>query len=134
MTPYDELITFAAAQQEIMAHKRRMGFNVTDIESEFGLLLEELGELHNAWRRSRSPRPGRLARILIALRLRRPPAVLVVTGDVEGEIGDVLIFMLSLTDMLGFDAALAVARKMRVNSQRTYRRLANGMQVKEEQP
>lgn len=129
---YDEPLTFGEAQRKVMAHKRRMGFNVTDIETEFGLLLEELGELHNAWRRSRSPRPGRLTRILIALRLRPRPAVLMATADVEGEIGDVLIFMLSLTDMLGFDAALAVARKMQVNSQRNYRRLANGMQVKED--
>jgi NTP pyrophosphatase (non-canonical NTP hydrolase) len=48
---YDELLTFGEAQQEVMAHKRRMGFNTTDIETEFGLLMEELGELHNAWRK-----------------------------------------------------------------------------------
>jgi NTP pyrophosphatase (non-canonical NTP hydrolase) len=128
---YDELLTFEEAQAEVMAHKRRMGFNTTDIETEFGLLMEELGELHNAWRKLRSPRPRRLARLMIWARLRKRPPVLAYSMQVRDEIADVLIFMLSLTDMLGLQAGEAVAAKMRLNAQRTYTTLPNGTQVKQ---
>jgi NTP pyrophosphatase (non-canonical NTP hydrolase) len=128
---YDELLTFEEAQQEVMAHKRRMGFNTTDIELEFGLLLEELGELHNAWRKWKSPRPRRFARLLIRMRIWRRPPALAYRMEARDEIADVLIFMLSLTDMLGIQAGEAVAAKMRLNAQRTYATLPNGTQVKQ---
>jgi NTP pyrophosphatase (non-canonical NTP hydrolase) len=125
-------LTFEAAQREIMAHKRRMGFNTTDVEAEFGFIGEELAELHHAWRRNRAPRPRWLVRVLVRLGLHRRPPVLMFSMDVRDEIGDVLIFTMSLADILGINAGEAVAAKMRVNANRAYTTLPNGMHVKRE--
>jgi NTP pyrophosphatase (non-canonical NTP hydrolase) len=123
-------LAFADAQAAVMANKLWQGFNTTDVETEFGLLLEEAGEAHNAWRRHRAPRPSRIRRLLARLRLRPLPPPLARPAPVRSEIADVLLFTLAIADMLGIDAGQAVAEKIRVNAQRTYRTMPNGTRVK----
>jgi NTP pyrophosphatase (non-canonical NTP hydrolase) len=117
-------LTFAGAQAAVTANKLRQGFSTTDVEAEFGFLLEEAGEAHNAWRRHRAPRPSRARRLLARLRVRPLPPPLARPAPVRDEIADVLLFM------LGIDAGQAVAEKIRVNAQRTYRTMPNGTRVK----
>jgi len=124
-------LTFAAAQAAVMAGKRRHGFSTTDVEAEFGLLLEEAGEAHGAWRKHCAPRPSRRRRLLAWLRLRRMPAPLADPAPVRHEIADILLFTLAVADMLGINAGDAVGEKLQVNAQRTYRSLANGTRVRQ---
>jgi NTP pyrophosphatase (non-canonical NTP hydrolase) len=99
-------MTLSEAQAAIMAHKRAMGFNTTDLSLELRLMAEELAELSRAERTMAGP------------------------GEVGGEAADVIIFALSLAGLLGFDAGEVVAAKMRVNAAREYRTLPNGTHVK----
>lgn len=99
-------MTLSEAQDAIMAHKRAMGFNTTDLSLELRLIGEELAELSKA-ERTMAPR-----------------------AEVGGEAADVIIFALSLAALLGFDAGEVVAAKMRVNAAREYRTLPNGTHVK----
>lgn len=100
MTGIDEV------QAAIMAHKRLRGFNTEDFRKELLLTIEEIGELHRAWRLG-YPEP-----------------------DLRGEAADVIIFALSLAPMAGYKASEVVAEKMAVNRQREYRELPNGEHVK----
>lgn len=99
-------MTLSEAAAAIMAHKRRRGFNTTDLSLELRLLGEEIGELSKA-ERMMAPRE-----------------------ELGGEVADVIIFALSIASMLGFDAGEAVAAKMRVNAARSYRTLPNGTHEK----
>lgn len=123
-------LTFAAAQAAVMANKRGKGFNTTDVETEFGYLLEEIAELHRAWRQHRARRPSAARRALARLRIRPLSAPLASPGPVRDELADVLLFALGLAAMLGLDAGHAVETKIRINAQRAYRQLPNGTRVR----
>ena len=122
-------LTFADAQSEAMANKRRNGFTM-DVQENFCLCYAELAEAYDVWRKGRAPRPGRIHRALIRLRLRHPVPVMADTGPVRDEVADAIIFMLGIADLVGFDAGDAVAAKLAVNAARTYRRQRNGVLVK----
>jgi NTP pyrophosphatase (non-canonical NTP hydrolase) len=64
-------------QAAIMAHKRRMGFNTTDVHREVCLTTRELAELHEAIDKGRA-------------------------DEVGGELADVAIYVLSLLDFLAY--------------------------------
>lgn len=49
-------LTFADAQARAWANKRAKGFNTTNVEREFCLLMTELGEAYDAWRKTAPPR------------------------------------------------------------------------------
>jgi hypothetical protein len=93
------------AQARAWANKVTKGFNVTDVPTEFCLLVEEVGEAFSAWRKGR---------------------------DHGGELADVAIFLLGLAEMTGVDLAAEVEAKLAVNEARAYARLPNGTLVKAE--
>lgn len=81
-------------QKDVYKNKLDHGFNVTDVNLEFCYLYGELAEAHAAWR----------------------------TKD-EGlgeELADVAIYLLGLSEILGYDLDVEVRRKMEINKQRRY--------------
>jgi hypothetical protein len=93
------------AQKHAWQNKLAKGFNTTDVPLEFCLLNSEIAEAFDAWRRGRS--------------------------DVAEELADIAIFLLGLAEMVGADLQDAVEAKLAVNEARVYKRLPNGVLVKD---
>ena len=94
-----------SAQKLAWENKLAKGFNTTDVPMEFGLLNGELAEAFDAWRKKRE--------------------------DVAEELADTAIFLLGLAEMIGADLQEAVEAKLAKNEARVYRRLPNGVLVKD---
>ena len=69
------------------------------------LLIAEVGEAFDAWRKE--------------------------SRGVPEELADIAIFLLSLAQMTGTDLQDAIEAKLAVNEARVYRKLGNGLHVKE---
>lgn len=93
------------AQEHAWQNKLAKGFNTTDVPLEFCLLISEVAEAFDAWRRDRP--------------------------DVAEELADIAIFLLGLAEMVGADLQEAVEAKIAVNAARVYSRLPNGVLVKD---
>lgn len=91
-------------QKQILAHKASRGFNTTDVPLEFMLLIEEVGEAFEAWRKKKT--------------------------DLGGELADVGIYLMGLAEILDFDLGQEIAAKMEINKKRKYV-LKNGAFIKE---
>lgn len=94
-----------SAQKLAWENKLAKGFNTTDVPLEFCLLSGEVAEAFDAWRKG------------------RPQAA--------EELADVAIYLLGLAEMTGADLQEAVEAKLAVNEARVYRRLPNGVSVKD---
>lgn len=81
-------------QKEVYQNKLDHGFNVTDVNLEFCYLYGELSEAHAAWR---NKEPG--------------------LGE---ELADAAIYLLGLSEILGYDLYEEVRRKMEINRNRRY--------------
>lgn len=81
-------------QKAVYENKVEHGFNVTDVNLEFCYLYGELSEAHAAWR-NREPGLGE-------------------------ELADVAIYLLGLSEILGYDLDGEVRRKMEINQKRRY--------------
>ena len=92
-------------QKKVIYNKVAKGFNTTDIPLEFMLLTEEIAESFEAWRKKK-PYLGE-------------------------ELADVMIYLMGLAEILGFDLDKEVAAKMVKNEDRKYIR-KNGVLIKEE--
>jgi NTP pyrophosphatase (non-canonical NTP hydrolase) len=93
------------AQEHAWKNKLAKGFNTTDVPLEFCLLNSEVAEAFDAWRRGRP--------------------------DVAEELADIAIFLFGLAEMVGADLQEAVEAKLAVNEARVYKRLPNGVLVKD---
>jgi NTP pyrophosphatase (non-canonical NTP hydrolase) len=94
------------AQKLAWENKLAKGFNTTDVPLEFCLLSGELAEAFDAWHKGRQ--------------------------DVAEELADTAIFILGLAEMVGADLQEAVEAKLAANEARVYRRLPNGVLVKDD--
>lgn len=92
-------------QKRVLANKIAHGFNTSNIELEFLLTYEELAEAFEAWRKKKP--------------------------DLGEELADVMIYLMGLAEILGFDLDKEVAAKMAKNEKRRYIR-KNGVLLKEE--
>ena len=92
-----------SAQKSAWENKLEKGFNTTDVPLEFCLLVAEVGEAIDAWRKDRRA--------------------------VAEELADVAIFMFGLAEMTGTDLQDAVEAKLAINRARTYRQVADGLHV-----
>ena len=81
-------------QKDVYRNKVDRGFNVTDVNLEFCYLYGELAEAHAAWR-TRDQGLGE-------------------------ELADVAIYLLGLSEILGYDLDEEVRKKMAVNKKRRY--------------
>lgn len=97
---------FKRLQEEVLANKKRHGFNTTNVEQEFCYLYGEVGEAYEAYYKQKEQLPEELA--------------------------DVAIFLLGISEILGVDLYEEIQKKMKINSERVYSFNSNGKPVKED--
>lgn len=90
-------------QKDIIQNKIDHGFNTTDIPKEFCLLYGEVGEAYEAYRKKKD--------------------------DLGGELADVAIYLLGISEILGFDLEKEIVKKMEINKNRVYKKV-NGVNFK----
>lgn len=81
-------------QERIWHNKLAKGFNTDNLEKEFNYTYAELAEAYEAYRKSKD--------------------------DLDEELADVFIFVLSLAKMTGVDLEKAIESKLDKNEKRTY--------------
>jgi NTP pyrophosphatase (non-canonical NTP hydrolase) len=90
-------VDLKALQAEVLRNKIEKGFNTTDISLEFCRAYEELAE---AFSKLNKNEPG-----------------------VAEEFADVMIFILGMAEMLGYDLETELVRKIDINKNRKYKRM-----------
>jgi NTP pyrophosphatase (non-canonical NTP hydrolase) len=103
ISPGGWVLDIRSAQKNAWENKLEKGFNTTDVPLEFCLLVAEVGEAIDAWRRNRQA--------------------------VADELADVAIFLFGLAEMTGTDLQDAVETKLAVNRERVYRQVGEGLHV-----
>jgi NTP pyrophosphatase (non-canonical NTP hydrolase) len=96
-----------SAQKNAWENKVAKGFNTSDVPLEFCLLISEVGEAFEAWRKN--------------------------PDEIPQELADIAIFLFGLAEMTGTDLQDAVEAKLAVNQAREYRQLRDGIHVKQAQ-
>lgn len=84
-------------QKEIWQNKIDKGFNITDVNKEFCLLYGEVGESYEAWRKKKD--------------------------DLGEELADIAIYLMGLSEMLGFDLEEEIEKKVSKNKKRVYKNI-----------
>ena len=97
------MVDLKAVQKEIIDNKIRHGFNTTDVCKEFCLLYGEVAEAYEAYRKKKD--------------------------DLGEELADSLIYLLGISEILGFDLEKELLKKVEKNSKRVYEKI-NGVNVK----
>lgn len=82
-------------QKEIWQNKLNKGFNTTDVDKEFCFLYGEVGEAYEAWRKRKD--------------------------DLGEELADIAIYLMGLSEMLGFDLEEQIKNKVSKNEKRIYK-------------
>ncbi|MBR9680368.1 MAG: hypothetical protein GOU98_00920 [Candidatus Altiarchaeota archaeon] len=93
-------------QSEIMRNKRSRNFNVDDIAIELMCMVEEFGEFSSEYLSSN----------------RAPRGEINNKDKLLDEIADVLIYAISICDILGEDALRVIKKKVEYNKTRTHKR------------
>jgi NTP pyrophosphatase (non-canonical NTP hydrolase) len=99
------MINLKELQQQVYQNKINKGFNTTDVAKEFCLLYGEVGEAYNAYRKHKE--------------------------DLGEELADVAIYLLGLSEILGFDLEQEIIHKIDKNDKRVYKEI-DGVLVKVE--
>ena len=82
-------------QKEVWQNKLNKGFNTTNVEKEFCLLYGEVAEAFDAYRKKKE--------------------------DLNEELADIAIYLLGLSEMLGFDLEEEIMKKVSKNEKRVYK-------------
>ena len=90
-------------QKKIYQNKVNKGFNTTDIAKEFCLLYGEVGEAYEAYRKKKA--------------------------DLNEELADIAIYLLGISEILGFDLEKEIENKVAINEKRVYKKI-DGVIVK----
>lgn len=90
-------------QKDVWQNKLNKGFNTTDVNKEFCLLYGEVSEAYDAWKKKKD--------------------------DLNEELADIAIYLMGLSEMLGFDLADEVEKKVSKNEKRVYKNI-NGVNVR----
>ena len=90
------MINLKELQKEVMRNKVEKGFNTTDVALEFCRAHEELSEAFSKFNRNH---PG-----------------------VAEEFADVAVFLLGMSEILGFDLEKELIRKIEINKNRKYKK------------
>jgi NTP pyrophosphatase (non-canonical NTP hydrolase) len=96
-------MTLYEMQKQVFQNKVDKGFNVTNVEKEFCGLYGEVGEAYDAYRKKKD--------------------------DLGEELADVAIYLLGLSEMLGFKLHDEIEKKMEINRNRKYE-IKNGVLLK----
>ena len=92
-------------QKRIYQNKVNHGFNVTDVNLEFCLMMGEVGEAHKAWREK--------------------------DAGLGSELADVAIYLLGIAEISGIDLGEEIDKKMQINARRVYKQV-DGQWIKAE--
>lgn len=87
-------------QKKVYQNKIDKGFNVTDVPMEFCYLYGEVAESYDAYLKGKS--------------------------DLGEELADVAIYLLGLSEILGFDLKEQIENKMKKNEKRKYVKVNDG--------
>ncbi|MDO5568725.1 MAG: MazG-like family protein [bacterium] len=90
-------------QKEIWQNKVNKGFNTMDVNKEFCLLYGEVAEAYEAYRKKKD--------------------------DLGEELADIAIYLMGLSEMLGFDLEEQIEYKVNKNSKRVYKNI-DGVNVR----
>lgn len=90
-------------QKDIWQNKLKKGFNTTDVNKEFCFLYGEVSEAYDAWKNKKD--------------------------DLNEELADVAIYLMGLSEMLGFDLADEIEKKVSKNEKRVYKNI-DGVNVR----
>lgn len=99
------MVELKKLQKDIYQNKVNHGFNLTDIPMEFCYIYGEVGEAYQAWLKKKD--------------------------DLGEELADVAIYLLGLSEILGFDLEKEIINKMEKNAKRVYKK-ENGVLIKVE--
>ena len=92
-------------QKRIYQNKVNHGFNVTDVNLEFCLMMGEVGEAHKAWHEK--------------------------DAGLGSELADVAIYLLGIAEISGIDLGEEIEKKMQINARRVYKQV-DGQWIKAE--
>lgn len=90
------MVDIKELQKEVMRNKVEHGFNTTDIALEFCRAFEELSEAFSKFNKG--------------------------MDGVAEEFADVAIFLLGMSEILGYDLEKELVRKIKINKNRKYRK------------
>ena len=93
-------------QEKVWENKLEKGFNTTNVEKEFCLLTSEVGEAYMAYLRNKD--------------------------ELGSELADIGIYLMGLSQMLGYSLKDEIEKKMAINKNRKYKLNEYGVLVKEE--
>lgn len=91
------MIDLKELQKEVMRNKLEKGFNTTDVALEFCRAHEELSEAFSKFSKNQD--------------------------GVAEELADVLIFLLGMGEILGYDLEKELVRKIEINKNRKYKKM-----------
>ena len=86
-------------QKKVYENKIKHGFNVTDVPMEFCYLYGEVSEAYDAYHKNKE--------------------------DLGSELADVAIYLMGLSEILGFDLHDEIVKKMEINRKRKYVKKGN---------
>lgn len=90
-------------QKEVWQNKINKGFNTTDVNKEFCFLYGEVAEAYEAYRKKKD--------------------------DLNEELADIAIYLMGLSEMLGFDLEDEILKKVSKNEKRVYKNI-NGINTR----
>lgn len=99
------MIDLNKKQKEVIQNKINKGFNTTDVSKEFCNLYVEVSEAYEAYKKKKD--------------------------DLGGELADVAIYLLGISEILGFNLEDEINKKMEINKNRVYKKV-NGVFLKVE--
>ncbi|HHX99146.1 TPA: hypothetical protein GX533_00450 [Candidatus Dojkabacteria bacterium] len=91
------MVSIKEIQKEIWCNKINKGFNTTDVNKEFCLLYGEVAEAYDAYRKKKE--------------------------DLNEELADIAIYLMGLSEMLGFDLESEILKKVEKNNKRVYKNI-----------
>ncbi len=90
------MVDLKKLQKEVMRNKLEKGFNTTDVALEFCHAHEELSEAFHKYNKRE--------------------------GGVAEELADVAIFLLGMSEILGYDLEKELVKKIEINKRRKYKK------------
>jgi len=99
----EKIMNMKEIQKEIWQNKLNKGFNTTDVNKEFCLLYGEVAEAYDAYRKKKD--------------------------DLNEELADIAIYLMGLSEMLGFDLETEILKKVDKNGKRVYKNI-DGVNVR----
>ena len=89
------MVDLKKLQEEVLENKRKKGFNTTDVKEEFLYLYGEVGEAYMAYLKKKD--------------------------DLGEELADIALFLLGISEILGFNLEEEVLHKIKKNALREYK-------------